>query len=364
MKQITFFIFFLYGFAAQAEVQVFGPLFQKSETLQLELHYNIKKFQAEKESYKEVGIPAAISLNGHALQVEVLSRGKGSFGCQQPQLKINFKNADTAGTEFQGFKKIRLFTRGICMGNKTDTENDKAILANYLQYRLLELVTTYHFKTRLVEISYTDDSNTFAPYKQLAFFLEPDDHLESRAGLKDITPSYMTALAPELIAKVDSTSSSLATAFEFFIGNGDFGIPGGYNPFSKQKVPYLKNSKVYQTADGVVHPMIFDFDFSRLNYSGASICWASIEMTGFLGGRKQLSTSCVEDEILSAITNDLTTLPFQSEVIKNYSILLTAFDTWSRLYKDKMEILGSKYIQDSQMFIRSFKKAVEIQTIR
>lgn len=361
MKKLIVCFMLLCTYSAHSAEGVFGPLFQKNESLQFELHYDIKKFQAEKENYKEVGIPATIYLNGQSFMVEVLSRGKGSFGCQQPQLKFNFKNAAAVGTDLQGFKKIRLFTRGFCIENKADPEVDKGILANYLQYRLFELMTPYHFKTRLVEISYTDTSGTFAPYKQMAFFLEPDKHLENRMGLKDVSPPYMTSLASELIAKIDPTSSSLVTAFEFFIGNGDFGIPGGYNAFSKQIIPVLKNAKVYQDVDGKIHPIIFDFDFSRLNYGGEYICWASMEMTGLLGGRKQLSPSCVDEEILLAVANDLKTLPFQNEVIKNYSALVRAFNEWSGLYQHKLDILGSKYKSDSQMLIRNFEKAVETQ---
>ena len=97
----------------------------------------------------------------------------------------------TEGTVFAGFKKIKLFTHGsICpepkRENKTDAESNKKILANYLHYRLYELISPYHFKSRLVSITYTDTSKKYAPYTQWGYFLETEDHLEKRTNLSRV----------------------------------------------------------------------------------------------------------------------------------------------------------------------------------
>lgn len=351
-----FFILTIFSSISLGADTSFGSLFQKNETLQLSLSYDIKELQENKQKYQESGVHGAMTSNGQSLNVEILSRGSGSLACQQPQLKIDFKGAAPTGSEFEGFKKIRLFTQGKCLKNKTDGEIDKSIMANYLQYRLLELITPYHFKTRLVEISYTDDSNTFVPYKQLAFFLEPDDHLETRLAIKDITPKEFKILDQEVIDNFDPDIKSLAIAFEFLIGNLDFSLPGGYNSYSDQTIRTFKNVKVYQDKQGNVYPLAYDFDFSRFNYDGDSIGWACV------GSNEPSITICNGEEIFSAFKNQLNTLKFfRIDTIKNASILLSALKGWTVIYREQLEILGAKYENDIQLIIQNFKNALELK---
>ncbi len=71
---------------------------------------------------------------------------------------------------FEKINKIKLFTKGTCLENKTDNEQDKQIIANYLIYNLYEEFSEFHFKTRLVKINHEDTSKKYLPYDQYAFF--------------------------------------------------------------------------------------------------------------------------------------------------------------------------------------------------
>ncbi len=68
------------------------PLFDESSILEIILQYDITKLQVDKEHLRKSGLNGIIKdvKTQKEYLVEVLSRGKGSFDCQQPQLKIKF----------------------------------------------------------------------------------------------------------------------------------------------------------------------------------------------------------------------------------------------------------------------------------
>lgn len=338
---------------AMAKALPAGNLFKSDVPLQMTLKYDIKKLQVEKESLEENGLPGSLQIDNKNLEVAILPRGKGSFSCKQPQLKIDFKKTATAGTPFEDFKKIKLFTTGTCLDNRTDAENDKRILANYLIYKLYEQVFPIHFKTRLVEISYTDVSGKFEPYSQLAFFMEPDKNIEPRLNLKRIEQPELLSLGSKLAEIADPDTVSLMHAFQFFIGNFDYGIPGFYSHIADSVWNGEKNVQMFQGADKALYPIGFDWDFSRFNYEGDT---CNVSRKFFIDG--SASAECSADVLPLIYEEDIAPFRYKSDVIRHLPQLLQAFQQWREANKTNLDKLGSKYNEGLDMFTEAFEQAI------
>ncbi len=361
MKSLYWTLIFSFLMALPAMAQSLGSLFQNKEMLHLGLEYDITRLQAEKETLREIGLPAILNFEGRSFQIEVSPRGAGSFQCQQPQLKLNLKNAQTAETAFQGFKKLRLFTTGGCIPNGTDEMRDKSILANYLQYRLVELISPYHFKTRLVKIAYKDLSGKIPDYEQLAFFLEPENHIQSRLGLTKIAEDTYDKIIPEIMEKLDPHAHSLANAFEMLIGNFDYGIPGFFSPIAKGIARFHKNVDLYKDGQGRIFPFVYDFDFSRLSFN-SGYCWAGLSIEEVTYGNKMnIVPQCDEDQIMKALAADLNSVPWKKDLILHEQALQISVSQWLQDNKEELAILGSKYISEVQLLMNSLSKSLEIR---
>jgi hypothetical protein len=338
---------------AMAKAMPTGNLFKSEVPLKVTLKYDIKKLQATKASQRENGLPGTLQIDGKSLHVGVLTRGKGSFSCKQTQLKIDFRKTATAGTSFEGFKKIKLFTTGSCLDNKTDAENDKRILANYLIYKLYEQVFPIHFKTRLVEISYVDAGGKIKPYTQLAFFMEPDQSLEPRLNLQRIEAPELHELGTKLPEMADPETVSLLHAFNFFIGNYDYGIPGFYSHIAQSVFNGEKNVQMFQGTSKALYPIGFDWDFSRFNYYGDA-CNVSIRF--FIDGG--MSADCSAKELMFVYEDDFVAFRYQGDVLRNLPRLTQAFEKWRAANKANLEKLGTKYNEGLDAFTEAFEPAI------
>ena len=347
---------FLTAASMMAHAGALGSLFEKSELLKIKVSYNITQLQTDKFNLTETGLPATLEYADKVLQVEVLARGGGSMQCLQPQLKINFENSISAATIFQGFKKVKLFTNGSCNPNETNPLTDQYVLANYLQYRLYELISPYHFKTRLVEVTYNDTSGKYPPYTQTSFFLEPDKSIKQRLGFNRIEDEEIQALLPQIKTKMHPSALSYANGFEGFIANFDFIIPGHYSPTNDDlNAPIAKNVNLYQDINGYIYPFIYDFDYSRMNFNPGHACWLTISIPDELTDFKP---RCLENEVIKAMKKDLST-PLKNAELESAPAIKKAQDKWQLIYKNEINSLGFIYSEERQMHINSFLKAIK-----
>ncbi|MFS4460997.1 hypothetical protein [Bdellovibrio sp. HCB2-146] len=359
MHKLAFLTSLLISSLSLAKSLPAGSLFQEQTPLQISLSYDISLLKTSKESLRnsEQGLQGVVTYGSTSIPVSVTPRGKGSFGCDQPQLKLNFNKSSIPGTPFTGFKKVKLFTSGICIPNITDKELDKRVLSNYLIYKLYEEVFPVHYRTRLAEISYTDTSGKIAPYKQLAFFLEPEDHIEARLNLHRLEQEDIDKVKTEIVGMTDEKYASLMHAFQFFIGNLDFGVPGFYYHISSSVSFYEKNMHLYQSKDsGQIIPIGFDWDFSRLLYFGPSC--GGVASAFFIGSRST-QMHCEIEKLTATYKADFQDFHYQSSVIHYLPNLVNAFATWREKNKESLNNLGPKYSQGLDAFINAFAAAFQ-----
>ena len=191
------------------------------------------------------------SEDGKWVDLETEIRARGGFrrlNCYYTPIKLKLKKSKTKGTLFKGNKKLKLILP--CLRGKT--VNDK-LIKEYLAYKLYEHISPYHFKTRLVDLEYTELKGKKAIVHSLKGILQEDDknvaeRLNGREYKKNIHPLQQDAIA--------SIQNNL---FQYLIGNTDFSMRSRHN----QKIFFINKKYI---------SIPFDFDMSGLvNASYATI---------------------------------------------------------------------------------------------
>jgi hypothetical protein len=353
MRMLSLIMTVLLPLFAAAKPLPAGNLFNGEEPLKLTLKYDIKLLQNQKASYREQGLPGTIQIDGKSLNVGIMTRGKGSFSCKQTQIKIDFSKASTAQTPFEGFGKIKLFTSGRCLDTVTNPETDKIVLSNYLVYKLYEQVFPLYYKTRLVEISYVDSGGKIKPYKQLAFFMEPAKSLEARLSLKQIENPELRTLGEKVTTLADEDTVNLMNAFQFFVANYDYGIPGFYSHIAQSVIYIEKNVQMFQDANGNLFPVAYDWDFSRFIYVESK---CNVSGRFFIDGT--IGDDCSVDNLKFIYSDDLVAFRYKDDVVGQLEVLKYAFKQWRTKNQDNIEKLGSKYSEGLNAFEEAFEPAV------
>ena len=111
----------------------------------------------------------------------------------------------------------------------------------------------YHFKTRLVELSYVDTGKKQGPRSSLTFLIEDFDHVARRMNLE-------TWQQPMVKRKhLNREHSALLELFQFFIGNTDYSILVGAKG---ETCCHNARLLVGEGAPNGVIPVPYDFDSS------------------------------------------------------------------------------------------------------
>lgn len=155
--------------------------------------------------------------SGEEVTLEVGIRTRGRFRhdrktCPFAPLRLNFRKSETADTLLDHSNKLKLVTH--CRSRSERYE--QAVLREYLAYRILNSVTDWSFRARLLRVRYVESSNEDEVETSYAFLIEDDEQLAGRIGMKvDESPSTT-------IAALDGAHTNLVSVFQFLIGNTDF----------------------------------------------------------------------------------------------------------------------------------------------
>ncbi|MCH4822211.1 hypothetical protein ML462_03410 [Gramella lutea] len=229
-----------------------SELFSEQEIMTISLRYSNKDIKKETNDstfistylkYK-TGSPAWDSL-------EVRLRKRGQFrlkNCYYAPLKLKIKKKKSLETTFQGHKNLKLVLP--CLAQRDMNDN---VMKEYLAYKLYEIISPYHFKTRLVEINYEEDrGKKIKPHELKGFLVEDDKHVAERIGGKVI----QTFIHPLNHAPKESVRNAF---FQFMIGNTDY------------STAYLHNCELI-LREGEIIPVPYDFDMAGMvNTSYATV---------------------------------------------------------------------------------------------
>ncbi|MEP0134246.1 MAG: hypothetical protein ABJJ25_08455 [Eudoraea sp.] len=219
-------------------------LFLTNDPIPVKLRYSNKVLR--KETNDSTYIDSEIqymSSDDSWKTLEVKIRARGNYrreNCYFPPVKMKIKKAVTAGTLFEGNKKLKLVLPCVLQNDY----NDK-VIKEYMAYKLYELVSPYHFNTRLLDIDFTDEKGQkVKTYTVKGFFIEDIDRVKDRCNGKQIKRSVHPL-------QQDDLCSVRNDFFQFMIGNTDYSSA------------YRHNEKLL-FVDGKIMPVPYDFDMSGL----------------------------------------------------------------------------------------------------
>jgi hypothetical protein len=223
--------------------QVSVPLFQSKEILNLRASGSTKSIKKNtNDSTLVTGKFQYEKSPGNWITVATQARVRGNFrlkNCYFPPLKLKFNKKEVESTVFQGNKALKLV-----LPCKTSGNRNALIRREYLCYQFYELVSPYHFRTRLANLKLTEVSRQKPrDYDLVTFFVEDNSMVAKRGGGKIME---LKGLSPGAFEEKQALRNDY---FQYMIGNADF------------SAIYQHNSNV-MFANGKYIALSYDFDMS------------------------------------------------------------------------------------------------------
>ena len=232
-------------YAERAERAKNAPLFQSHEPIRMTLLTDIDWLRDKRSDSTEVeGTLTFIDLDGSEVVKPVDTRTRGTFrrdktNCNFPPLRFDFPRKQMEGTVFEGQNKLKLVTP--CNDRRDSFQN--YVFDEYLAYRVLNILTPYSFRVRLIEITYVDIEDDYGTRTKYGFLIEDEERMAERNRA-----TYVEI--PELMpTQADGPQSVLVALFNYMVGNLDW-----------DQVKF-HNVKLIRTEDERLITVPYDFDF-------------------------------------------------------------------------------------------------------
>ena len=215
-------IFILLNSALRAQ-QIFKQdlLFSNKKPLKIKLNYSNKNLN--KNTNDSTFIKSKIIFFEKKInkEIQVSLRARGNFRrkhCYFTPVKIKIKKSDALNTIFSDNRTLKLVLP--CKNNRDKNDN---ILKEFIAYKIYEIISLYYFKTRRLEVDYTNQKNKKGiNYNLAGFLIEDDDKVAKRFDGK-IVKRKISPLA------MDDFNSVNLSFFNFLIGNTDFSSAHQHN---------------------------------------------------------------------------------------------------------------------------------------
>ena len=170
-------------------------------------------------------------------------RARGNFrrnNCYYVPLRIKLKKSEAKGTLFAGNKKLKVVLP--CLEGRNGNDY---VLKEYLAYKLYEVISPYHFKTRLADLEFLEERGQRIKRHQIQCFLIEDiDNVAERVNGKQIK-RVIHPLQHDAVFAVENAF------FEYMIGNTDYSTRVQHN----QRLLFI---------DEKIISVPYDFDMSGL----------------------------------------------------------------------------------------------------
>lgn len=220
------------------------PFFETEEPIPVTLTADLGRLRRDTRD-KAPWRPATLAYAGAdgrpaALPIRARTRGIWRLkNCAFPPLRLNFAAATARGTPFEGLDKPKLVN--YCRDNRT---SEQYVLREHQLYRVFALLTPLSHRTRLVRVTYADETGKQDTTVRYAIALEEPEALAARVGgrLVEVTGAQARDLDPY--------HAALAGVFQYMIGNSDWSTGA------------LHNAELVSTPTFEVAVVPYDFDFS------------------------------------------------------------------------------------------------------
>ena len=250
-------------------------------------------------------------------EIDVLLRARGNFRrkhCYFTPVKIKIKKRDASNTIFSDNRTLKLV-----LPCKNERDKNDNILKEFIAYKIYEIISPFYFKTRRLEINYTDQKRKNQKnFNLIGFFIEDDDKVAKRFDSK-IIKRKISPLA------MDDFNSVNLSFFNFLIGNTDFSSAHQHNGkllfYEKKIIPIPYDFDL----TGWVKPKYGSGITNRLGYS--------FEERNYIGFKREKS-------IYSKVRNHYLTL--KEKILKTVELYESEFE-YKKSYYLMMNYLGEFY---------------------
>ncbi len=232
-------------------------------------------------------------------------RARGLFrreNCYFPPVKVKIKKSIAKGTLFEGNKRLKLVLP--CLQQKEANDN---VVKEYMGYKLYEIISPYHFKTRMVDVDFAESRGKNVKNHQLkGILIEDDDLVADRFNGKVMERSVHP------LQQDDKTSVQNAF-FQFMIGNTDFSTAFQHN----QKLLFIDKSTI---------TLPYDFDMSGLvDASYAMVSGTEDQTMGITSVTQRVYRGFKRDmSVINAVRQEY--LDHKAEMMEAIDALKPSFD--------------------------------------
>ena len=219
-------------------------LFEDEDILELSLKFDITWFLQNKPEKNMDAILSYRYSESDSLNLNIKLRARGNFrynNCIFPPLRLDFDDIAFSRSDLNNIRDIKLVTH--CDSSEM---YQQYLFREYLVYKLLNIVSDYSFRVRLLKIRYIDIGSGSHSFEHFAFALEPMDVLLDRLGateVEDTVPVFET---------VDRDILENISLFQYMIGNSDWNLPLMHN---------LRLISLNGSNTGKLIALPYDFDY-------------------------------------------------------------------------------------------------------
>ena len=217
--------------------------FENQSPLPVKLRYSVKELLEKSNDSTYIACDFSYSEEGVWKELQAEIRVRGGFRrtfCFFTPLKLKIPSQAAEGSFFETDRKAKLVMP--CLKSKKADDN---LLKEYMAYKIFEVLSPYHFKTRPLELELElIRGSKSSSHKLMAFMIQDDEGFERDNDAREIERFIQHSGQNEKYRLVNAL-------FQFMIGNTDF------------STVYLHNEKLFYVDDMIV-PVPYDFDMSGL----------------------------------------------------------------------------------------------------
>jgi hypothetical protein len=295
----------------------YDSLFIDQKPLKIRLNYSNNNLNKNTNDSTLMKTKLFFTQKNKNKEIDVSVRARGNFRrkhCYFTPVKIKIKKRDASNTIFSDNRTLKLV-----LPCKNDRDKNDNILKEFIAYKIYEIISPFYFKTRRLEINYTDQKRKNQKnFNLIGFFIEDDDKVAKRFDSK-IIKRKISPLA------MDDFNSVNLSFFNFLIGNTDFSSAHQHNGkllfYEKKIIPIPYDFDL----TGWVKPKYGSGITNRLGYS--------FEERNYIGFKREKS-------IYSKVRNHYLTL--KEKILKTVELYESEFE-YKKSYYLMMNYLGEFY---------------------
>lgn len=317
--------------SAQITVGETTALFLNQEPLPIKLKMSIK--DVKKNTNDTTFVESMLYYKNNAslydsLKIELRARGNNRReNCYYAPLRLKLSKSDIKETPFEGNKKLKLVLPCLIESN-----NDDYVMKEYIAYKLYEIVTPVHFKTRLMDIEFIEEKGKRTTTNELkGFLIEDIDNVAKRLNGNEMKRRVLPL-------QQDDVASIRNSFFQYMIANTDY------------STTYNHNGKLL-FVDKKIVPIPYDFDMSGL-------VDASYAVVSNVQNMNLDITEVTERAYKGYKRDPLLFEQVRQEFISNKSKMFEVMDSYESLFQDRNQFIKAKrfvtgffdIIQDDKLF--------------